>query len=131
MIINHSKISIIYTYTLFWAQKVHKTRAKSPECLVLPLQSGSKVAISTTPFENTSIKTGPARRNSYRSKMVRCAKKPKKEKTPERYKYSTATSKKYILCRCKEFFSPHCTILQKLQGFDIILNVNILYLIWG
>lgn len=50
-----------------------------------PLQSGSKVAISTTPFENTSIKTGPARRNSYRSKMVRCAKKPKKERTPERY----------------------------------------------
>ncbi|XP_032394798.1 microtubule-associated serine/threonine-protein kinase 4 isoform X5 [Etheostoma spectabile] len=49
--------------------------------------SGSKVAISTTAFENTSIKTGPARRNSYRSKMVRCAKKPKKEKkekTPER-----------------------------------------------
>lgn len=52
---------------------------------VLPSQSGSKVAISTTPFENTSIKTGPARRNSYRSKMVRCAKKPKKERTPERY----------------------------------------------
>lgn len=54
--------------------------------LSFPFQSGSKVAISTTPFENTSIKTGPARRNSYRSKMVRCAKKPKKEKTPERYK---------------------------------------------
>lgn len=48
-------------------------------------QSGNKVAISTTPFENTSIKTGPARRNSYRSKMVRCAKKPKKERTPERF----------------------------------------------
>lgn len=43
------------------------------------------MAISTTPFENTSIKTGPARRNSYRSKMVRCAKKPKKERTPERF----------------------------------------------
>lgn len=47
------------------------------------------MAISTTPFENTSIKTGPARRNSYRSKMVRCAKKPKKERTPERYKSSS------------------------------------------
>jgi len=47
------------------------------------------VAISTTPFENTSIKTGPARRNSYRSKMVRCGKKPKKEKTPERYRLQT------------------------------------------
>ncbi|XP_045923581.1 microtubule-associated serine/threonine-protein kinase 3 isoform X2 [Micropterus dolomieu] len=53
------------------------------EVVELLLKSGSKVAISTTPFENTSIKTGPARRNSYRSKMVRCAKKPKKE-TPER-----------------------------------------------
>ncbi|XP_016894122.1 microtubule-associated serine/threonine-protein kinase 4 isoform X5 [Cynoglossus semilaevis] len=54
------------------------------EVVELLLKSGSKVAISTTPFENTSIKTGPARRNSYRSKMVRCAKKTKKEKTPER-----------------------------------------------
>ncbi|KAM6901479.1 microtubule-associated serine/threonine-protein kinase 3 [Lycodopsis pacificus] len=54
------------------------------EVVELLLKSGSKVVISTTPFENTSIKTGPARRNSYRSKMVRCAKKPKKEKTPER-----------------------------------------------
>ncbi|XP_034048382.1 microtubule-associated serine/threonine-protein kinase 3 isoform X3 [Thalassophryne amazonica] len=54
------------------------------EVVELLLKSGSKVAISTTPFENTSIKTGPARRNSYRSKMVRCAKKPKKENMPER-----------------------------------------------
>ncbi|KAK1884121.1 Microtubule-associated serine/threonine-protein kinase 4 [Dissostichus eleginoides] len=54
------------------------------EVVELLLKSGSKVTISTTPFENTSIKTGPARRNSYRSKMVRCSKKPKKEKTPER-----------------------------------------------
>ncbi|XP_068609117.1 microtubule-associated serine/threonine-protein kinase 3 [Brachionichthys hirsutus] len=54
------------------------------EVVELLLKSGSKVAISTTPFENTSIKTGPARRNSYRSKMVRCAKRPKKERTPER-----------------------------------------------
>uniref|UniRef100_A0A665WU94 non-specific serine/threonine protein kinase n=1 Tax=Echeneis naucrates TaxID=173247 RepID=A0A665WU94_ECHNA len=59
------------------------------EVVELLLKSGSKVAISTTPFENTSIKTGPARRNSYRSKMVRCAKKPKKEKTPERYDFFT------------------------------------------
>ncbi|XP_069024044.1 microtubule-associated serine/threonine-protein kinase 3 isoform X3 [Embiotoca jacksoni] len=54
------------------------------EVVELLLKSGSKVAISTTAFENTSIKTGPARRNSYRSKMVRCGKKPKKERTPER-----------------------------------------------
>uniref|UniRef100_A0A8C5H7D9 non-specific serine/threonine protein kinase n=1 Tax=Gouania willdenowi TaxID=441366 RepID=A0A8C5H7D9_GOUWI len=51
------------------------------EVVELLLKSGNKVSISTTPFENTSIKRGPARRNSYRSKMVRCG---KKEKTPER-----------------------------------------------
>ncbi|XP_067114654.1 microtubule-associated serine/threonine-protein kinase 3 isoform X1 [Osmerus mordax] len=54
------------------------------EVVELLLKSGSKVTISTTPFENTSIKTGPARRNSYRSKMIRRTKKPKKEKTQER-----------------------------------------------
>uniref|UniRef100_A0A8C9TGU0 non-specific serine/threonine protein kinase n=1 Tax=Scleropages formosus TaxID=113540 RepID=A0A8C9TGU0_SCLFO len=54
------------------------------EVVELLLKSGNKVAISTTPFENTTIKTGPARRNSYRSKMVRRTKKPKKEKTQER-----------------------------------------------
>ncbi|KAI5615668.1 microtubule-associated serine/threonine-protein kinase 4 isoform X4 [Silurus asotus] len=54
------------------------------EVVELLLKSGSKVAISTTPFENTSIKTGPARRNSYRSKLIRRTKKPKKEKTQER-----------------------------------------------
>ncbi|XP_015193330.2 microtubule-associated serine/threonine-protein kinase 3 isoform X5 [Lepisosteus oculatus] len=54
------------------------------EVVELLLKSGSKVAITTTPFENTSIKTGPARRNSYRSKMVRRSKKPKKKETQER-----------------------------------------------
>ncbi|KPP66196.1 microtubule-associated serine/threonine-protein kinase 1-like [Scleropages formosus] len=33
--------------------------------------SGSKVMVTTTPFENTSIKIGPARRSSYKSKMAR------------------------------------------------------------
>ncbi|XP_061604011.1 microtubule-associated serine/threonine-protein kinase 4 isoform X4 [Phyllopteryx taeniolatus] len=54
------------------------------EVVELLVKSGRKVSITTTPFENTSIKRGPARRNSYKSKMVRCAKKAKKEKTPER-----------------------------------------------
>ncbi|KAG2466586.1 MAST4 kinase, partial [Polypterus senegalus] len=54
------------------------------EVVELLLKSGSKVAITTTPFENTSIKTGPARRNSYKSKMVRHSKKPKKKETQER-----------------------------------------------
>ncbi|KAM4708305.1 microtubule-associated serine/threonine-protein kinase 4 [Discoglossus pictus] len=54
------------------------------EVIELLLKSGSKVAITTTAFENTSIKTGPARRNSYRSRMVRRSKKTKKKENIER-----------------------------------------------
>lgn len=38
------------------------------------LQSGNKVTVTTTPFENTSIKVGPARKSSYKSKMARRSK---------------------------------------------------------
>ncbi|KAM5169887.1 microtubule-associated serine/threonine-protein kinase 1 [Mantella aurantiaca] len=41
------------------------------EVVELILKSGNKVLVTTTPFENTSIRTGPARRSSYRSKMAR------------------------------------------------------------
>ncbi|XP_008937013.1 PREDICTED: microtubule-associated serine/threonine-protein kinase 4, partial [Merops nubicus] len=54
------------------------------EVIELLLKSGNKVSVTTTPFENTSIKTGPARRNSYRSRMVRRSKKTKKKETLER-----------------------------------------------
>ncbi|NXJ07763.1 MAST4 kinase, partial [Odontophorus gujanensis] len=54
------------------------------EVIELLLKSGNKVSIMTTPFENTSIKTGPARRNSYRSRMVRRSKKTKKKESLER-----------------------------------------------
>ncbi|KAL8203792.1 UNVERIFIED_CONTAM: hypothetical protein K2H54_061175 [Gekko kuhli] len=54
------------------------------EVVELLLKSGNKVSITTTPFENTSIKTGPARRNSYRGRMVRRSKKTKKKESLER-----------------------------------------------
>ncbi|NWS70678.1 MAST4 kinase, partial [Crotophaga sulcirostris] len=54
------------------------------EVIELLLKSGNKVSVTTTPFENTSIKTGPARRNSYRSRMVRRSKKTKKKDCLER-----------------------------------------------
>lgn len=73
-------------FVLIFKKKKKSILFPTSSVFLFLFQSGSKVAISTTPFENTSIKTGPARRNSYRSKMVRCGKKPKKEKTPERYK---------------------------------------------
>ncbi|XP_071658754.1 microtubule-associated serine/threonine-protein kinase 4 isoform X7 [Patagioenas fasciata] len=54
------------------------------EVIELLLKSGNKVSVTTTPFENTSIKTGPARRYSYRSRMVRRSKKTKKKESLER-----------------------------------------------
>ncbi|KAL0993057.1 hypothetical protein UPYG_G00102690 [Umbra pygmaea] len=45
------------------------------EVVELILKSGSKVTVTTTPFENTSIKVGPARKSSYKSKMARRNKK--------------------------------------------------------
>uniref|UniRef100_W5K776 non-specific serine/threonine protein kinase n=1 Tax=Astyanax mexicanus TaxID=7994 RepID=W5K776_ASTMX len=49
------------------------------EVVELILKSGNKVTVTTTPFENTSIKVGPARRSSYKSKMARRSKRPVKE----------------------------------------------------
>ncbi|NWH66569.1 MAST4 kinase, partial [Geococcyx californianus] len=54
------------------------------EVIELLLKSDNKVSVMTTPFENTSIKTGPARRNSCRSRMVRRSKKTKKKESLER-----------------------------------------------
>ncbi|KAJ7992737.1 hypothetical protein DPEC_G00281770 [Dallia pectoralis] len=45
------------------------------EVVELILKSGNKVTVTTTPFENTSIKIGPARKTSYKSKMARRNKK--------------------------------------------------------
>ncbi|XP_029606292.1 microtubule-associated serine/threonine-protein kinase 2 isoform X5 [Salmo trutta] len=47
------------------------------EVVELILKSGGKVSVSATPFENTSIKVGPARKTSSKSKMARRNKKTK------------------------------------------------------
>ncbi|XP_034059389.1 microtubule-associated serine/threonine-protein kinase 1-like isoform X1 [Gymnodraco acuticeps] len=44
------------------------------EVVELILKSGNKVTVTTTPFENTSIKVGPARKASYKCKMARRSK---------------------------------------------------------
>nr|XP_055051014.1 microtubule-associated serine/threonine-protein kinase 1-like [Misgurnus anguillicaudatus] len=49
------------------------------EVVELILKSGSKVMVTTTPFENTSIKIGPARKLSYKAKMARRVKKSAKD----------------------------------------------------
>uniref|UniRef100_A0A8C3QWV6 non-specific serine/threonine protein kinase n=1 Tax=Cyanoderma ruficeps TaxID=181631 RepID=A0A8C3QWV6_9PASS len=55
--------------------------------------SGNKVSISTTPFENTSIKVGPARKASYKSKMARRNKKSKTKDGQESKKKSSLLRK--------------------------------------
>uniref|UniRef100_A0A8C9W689 non-specific serine/threonine protein kinase n=1 Tax=Scleropages formosus TaxID=113540 RepID=A0A8C9W689_SCLFO len=54
------------------------------EVVELILKSGSKVSILATPFENTSIKVGPARKSSYKSKMARRNKKTKTKESQDR-----------------------------------------------
>ncbi|XP_053325907.1 microtubule-associated serine/threonine-protein kinase 2 isoform X2 [Spea bombifrons] len=59
------------------------------EVVELILKSGNKVSISTTPFENTSIKVGPARKQSYKSKMARRIKKSRSKDGQESKKKSS------------------------------------------
>ncbi|XP_063795566.1 microtubule-associated serine/threonine-protein kinase 2 isoform X2 [Pseudophryne corroboree] len=59
------------------------------EVVQLILKSGSKVSISTTPFENTSIKVGPARKASHKSRMARRNKKSKTKDGQESKKKSS------------------------------------------
>uniref|UniRef100_A0A671WEE6 non-specific serine/threonine protein kinase n=1 Tax=Sparus aurata TaxID=8175 RepID=A0A671WEE6_SPAAU len=54
------------------------------EVVELILKSGPKVSISATPFENTSIKVGPARKTSHKSKMARRNKKTKTKEGQDR-----------------------------------------------
>ncbi|XP_019901093.3 microtubule-associated serine/threonine-protein kinase 3 isoform X2 [Esox lucius] len=49
------------------------------EVVELLLKSGNKVMLQTTALENTSIKVGPARKTSYKSKMARRSKKSKRK----------------------------------------------------
>ncbi|XP_069505349.1 microtubule-associated serine/threonine-protein kinase 3 isoform X2 [Ambystoma mexicanum] len=50
----------------------------------LLLKSGNKVALRTTPLENTSIKIGPARKNSSKGRMARRSKKSRKKEGQDR-----------------------------------------------
>ncbi|XP_044134429.1 microtubule-associated serine/threonine-protein kinase 3 [Bufo gargarizans] len=50
----------------------------------LLLKSGTKVSLRTTPLENTSIKIGPARKNSCKGRMARRTKKSRKRENQDR-----------------------------------------------
>ncbi|XP_036158380.1 microtubule-associated serine/threonine-protein kinase 1 isoform X3 [Myotis myotis] len=60
-----------------------------PEVVELILKSGNKVAVTTTPFENTSIRIGPARRTSYKAKMARRNRRPSAKEGQESKKRSS------------------------------------------
>ncbi|XP_073450063.1 microtubule-associated serine/threonine-protein kinase 2 [Aquarana catesbeiana] len=64
------------------------------EVVELILKSGNKVSISTTPFENTSIKVGPARKSSHTSKMARRNKKSKSKDGQESSKKKSSLFRK-------------------------------------
>ncbi|XP_041133779.1 microtubule-associated serine/threonine-protein kinase 2-like isoform X4 [Polyodon spathula] len=64
------------------------------EVVELILKSGNKVSISATPFENTSIKVGPARKASYKSKMARRNKKTKTKEGQESSKKRSSLFRK-------------------------------------
>ncbi|XP_007450438.1 PREDICTED: microtubule-associated serine/threonine-protein kinase 2 [Lipotes vexillifer] len=59
------------------------------EVVELILKSGNKVSISTTPLENTSIKVGPARKDSYKAKMARRSKRSRGKDGQESRKRSS------------------------------------------
>ncbi|XP_035001198.1 microtubule-associated serine/threonine-protein kinase 1 isoform X1 [Hippoglossus stenolepis] len=59
------------------------------EVVELILKSGNKVTVTTTPFENTSIKVGPARKASYKCKMARRNKRTTGKDTQENKKRSS------------------------------------------
>uniref|UniRef100_A0A8C8GHB3 non-specific serine/threonine protein kinase n=1 Tax=Oncorhynchus tshawytscha TaxID=74940 RepID=A0A8C8GHB3_ONCTS len=59
------------------------------EVVELILKSGNKVTVTTTPFENTSIKVGPARKSNYKCKMARRNKRPIGKEGQESKKHSS------------------------------------------
>ncbi|XP_023650456.1 microtubule-associated serine/threonine-protein kinase 2 isoform X3 [Paramormyrops kingsleyae] len=60
------------------------------EVVELILKSGNKVSISATPFENTSIKVGPARKANRKAKMARRNKKTKTKESQDSTKKRTS-----------------------------------------
>ncbi|XP_038152007.1 microtubule-associated serine/threonine-protein kinase 2 isoform X5 [Cyprinodon tularosa] len=64
------------------------------EVVELILKSGAKVSISATPFENTSIKVGPARKTTHKSKMARRNKKTKNKEGQDSSKKKTSLFRK-------------------------------------
>ncbi|KAG8593945.1 hypothetical protein GDO81_000999 [Engystomops pustulosus] len=73
----------------------------------LLLKSGTKVSLRTTPLENTSIKIGPARKNSCKGRMARRTKKSRKRESQERKRslFKKISKQSAVLQTSKSFSS--------------------------
>uniref|UniRef100_H2RJ12 non-specific serine/threonine protein kinase n=1 Tax=Takifugu rubripes TaxID=31033 RepID=H2RJ12_TAKRU len=78
------------------------------EVVELILKSGNKVTVTTTPFENTSIKVGPARKASYKCKMARRNKRTMGKDSQDRWDHATLT-KSLVTFRHLVFPDPRLT----------------------
>uniref|UniRef100_A0A7M4FDI7 non-specific serine/threonine protein kinase n=1 Tax=Crocodylus porosus TaxID=8502 RepID=A0A7M4FDI7_CROPO len=71
----------------------------------LLLKSGNKVALRTTALENTSIKIGPARKNSSKTRMARRSKKSRKRDSQDRKCLFKKISKQSTVLHTSRSFS--------------------------
>uniref|UniRef100_A0A8C3S0M9 non-specific serine/threonine protein kinase n=1 Tax=Chelydra serpentina TaxID=8475 RepID=A0A8C3S0M9_CHESE len=71
----------------------------------LLLKSGNKVALRTTALENTSIKIGPARKNSSKTRMARRSKKSRKRDSQDRKCLFKKISKQATVLHTSRSFS--------------------------
>ncbi|XP_069834058.1 microtubule-associated serine/threonine-protein kinase 3 isoform X4 [Dendropsophus ebraccatus] len=73
----------------------------------LLLKSGTKVSLRTTPLENTSIKIGPARKNSCKGRMARRTKKSRKRENQDRKRslFKKISKQSTVLQTSKSFSS--------------------------
>ncbi|XP_056425948.1 microtubule-associated serine/threonine-protein kinase 3 isoform X6 [Hyla sarda] len=73
----------------------------------LLLKSGTKVSLRTTPLENTSIKIGPARKNSCKGHMARRTKKSRKRESQDRKRslFKKISKQSTVLQTSKSFSS--------------------------
>lgn len=103
-----------------------KEISKMCVCVFSCWQSGNKVSISTTPFENTSIKVGPARKASYKSKMARRNKKSKTKDGQERLVILSLRKWNYALIavakeNCRNIFCQWMFYITRITQWEAIL----------
>uniref|UniRef100_A0A671YJT6 non-specific serine/threonine protein kinase n=1 Tax=Sparus aurata TaxID=8175 RepID=A0A671YJT6_SPAAU len=81
------------------------------EVVELILKSGNKVTVTTTPFENTSIKVGPARKASYKCKMARRNKRTVGKESQDRYELTHLHHCKCLCCAQGLIFQLHSSLI--------------------